>query len=636
MIVRPAVAALGCRSCQNTIYRAVLSAPRFRSLPAPSRHVPVLTRRAFSSGHQLRSDTFREEDESASGALNDAAETTSETTSSHKPNRPWFLDVDPPRHPPSDHIPVLPTVPDNAPEILEPIIKYVYEDMGLDELSLLDLRELDPPPALGPNLIMLFGTARSERHLHVSAGRLVRWLRRNYKLDSQADGLIGPGELRTKLRRLRKKAKLMGTNTAIVPGGDNGISTGWICVNFSAAGDKVGESESFDDDGRFSGFGTPQTGTTIVVQCLTEARRAELDLETLWQGILKRSLEKGRRIRGEKAIEPTEMKAQVASRVQLSTSNSALQWQALKEASLRRYYSTTARRLSSSPRTVSDDVSEAAGEETTTTELLDLKTLQRHVGELQLTGRPFSEKVLENLISAIFQAAPSPDGTEVQRLALVDGLLQTADERGMGVLTQDVLVALIESIVVSPAYGPELQRAQKNFEFLLTETQSALDPSQVLRLMAVYATRHDWDRFWDVFRTPPRFQMRRTEDHYNFVYGTLALTQNKKMCTDALRWVYAEMLAEDPPVLPVGPLYDSLKSCILVADPAAETLLGTPPQPDQSVSKIRQWENREFLIMLRELEAIRTQAVSMMKERSETVDLRPNYESHPEDSARRA
>src|SRR5690606_2413854 len=106
----------------------------------------------------------------------------------------------------------LPTIPPGSPDILEPVVKYVYEEMGLDDLDLLDLRDFDPPPALGQNLIMLFGTARSERHLHVASGRLVRWLRYNYKLEADADGLIGPGELKTKLRRLRRKAKLLGSN----------------------------------------------------------------------------------------------------------------------------------------------------------------------------------------------------------------------------------------------------------------------------------------------------------------------------------------------------------------------------------------------------------------------------------------
>ena len=168
--------------------------------------------------------------------------------------------------------------------------------MGLDDISMLDLRELDPPAALGPNLIMLFATARSERHLHVSAGRFVRWLRRNYKVNARADGLIGPGELKTKLRRLRKKAKLMGTNASILPGGDNGISTGWVCVNFGTNDGNAGEAETFDEGGRFSGFGTPQNSTTIVVQCMTESRRDDLDLAALWQGVLKKSLEQAKEV----------------------------------------------------------------------------------------------------------------------------------------------------------------------------------------------------------------------------------------------------------------------------------------------------------------------------------------------------
>jgi hypothetical protein len=204
---------------------------------------------------------------------------------------PWYLQVEPPRHPTLLHEPApLPDVPDGSPKLMEPLLKFVSDELGLDELSLLDLREMDPPPALGPDLLMLFGTARSERHLHVSADRLVRWLR-GCGITATADGLLGRNELKIKLRRLARKAKLLG-NTGVMRGGDDGISTGWVCVNLGLVGGSHQEMEMVDEEGRPTGFGVPQIGTTIVVQMLTESRRKELDLESLWSDMLRKSLEK--------------------------------------------------------------------------------------------------------------------------------------------------------------------------------------------------------------------------------------------------------------------------------------------------------------------------------------------------------
>ncbi|KAK3306729.1 uncharacterized protein B0T15DRAFT_151074 [Chaetomium strumarium] len=204
---------------------------------------------------------------------------------------PWYLQVEPPRHPTLLHeSSALPDIPEGSPKLMEPLLKFVADELGLDELSLLDLREMDPPPALGPELIMIFGTARSERHLHVSADRLVRWLR-GRGISAAADGLLGRNELKIKLRRIARKAKLLGTS-GVARSGDDGVSTGWICVNLGLVGGSHQEMEMLDEQGRPTGFGVPQTGTTIVVQMLTESRRQELDLESLWNDLLEKSLKK--------------------------------------------------------------------------------------------------------------------------------------------------------------------------------------------------------------------------------------------------------------------------------------------------------------------------------------------------------
>lgn len=211
---------------------------------------------------------------------------------------------------------------------------------GLDALTILDLRDLTPPSALGSNLIMIIGTARSEKHLNTSADRFCRWIRSTYKLRPYADGLLGRNELKLKIRRRNKKLKLARSvgNTLYdaEKGYDDGITTGWICCNLGSvdsaelpqdennevveegrcthenSADTVeqtpsepykifsakdqerpleGEDEysnSSDQEFVYRGFGSVSTSPKIVVQMFTEQKRAEMDLEGLWEARIKR------------------------------------------------------------------------------------------------------------------------------------------------------------------------------------------------------------------------------------------------------------------------------------------------------------------------------------------------------------
>ncbi|PHH62404.1 hypothetical protein CDD81_7200 [Ophiocordyceps australis] len=258
---RPAIAALGCFGCQTAILRAVLG----RNLAVHPARLP-LPPAPFSSQRRAKS-TLEKPDDALETLLEDAPKAGTVDGDQSTAERPWFLDVEPPRHAPSLHTHSIPKAPQDAPSLLDPMINYVYQDMGLDDLALFDLRQLDPPSSFGPNLMMLFGTARSERHLHICSGRFARWLRRTFKVDASADGLIGAGELKTKLRRIRKRARLMGHNSMVTPQGDHGLSTGWVCVKFTTNTEKRQEGTDFDEDGRMAGFGaTALTGTRVVVQ----------------------------------------------------------------------------------------------------------------------------------------------------------------------------------------------------------------------------------------------------------------------------------------------------------------------------------------------------------------------------------
>ncbi|KAK1836815.1 hypothetical protein QBC39DRAFT_337377 [Podospora conica] len=295
MAIAPALRATGCSACRFSALRTFIGA-----FGGPSRlHQTALRRRPLSQPAPTHFSTFHatprllnnfaiEEDVKPAADQQPEDAEPDAPADTNASDVPWFLEVEPPRHPTLLHEPPpLPDIPEGSPALMEPMLKFVSEDLGLDDLSLLDLREVDPPPALGPSLFMLFGTARSERHLHVSADRLVRWLR-GRGITADADGLLGRNELKTRLRRKARKAKLMGS-ASVESGGSDGISTGWICVNLGTIGSSHEETEVVDDFGKVTGFGVADTGDTVIVQVMTESRRKELDLERLWNGMLKRT-----------------------------------------------------------------------------------------------------------------------------------------------------------------------------------------------------------------------------------------------------------------------------------------------------------------------------------------------------------
>ena len=288
--------------------RLHLATPRLFQTDTASTPVPdVLTYRTEASStsdasedHVVQDVDVAIDDEPSSVPPTPRASTTS--TQSNSPAIPWYLQVDPPIAPQASAISErqrLPDLPIHSPDLLQPILEHVSVDLGIDDLTLLDLRTLDPPPALGANLIMIIGTARSEKHLHVSADRLCRWLRSQYHMSPFADGLLGRNELKLKLRRKAKRSRLLSAVGAkeTATEMDDGIRTGWVCVNVGKVqGGILPEQQEQEErhlqDASFVGFGTQSTSCRIVVQMMTEEKRGLMDLETLWNGIMRRATQK--------------------------------------------------------------------------------------------------------------------------------------------------------------------------------------------------------------------------------------------------------------------------------------------------------------------------------------------------------
>jgi ribosomal silencing factor RsfS len=229
------------------------------------------------------------EPDQATEAITESLGDAKPTSSTAAASIPWYLKQQTvPRAP--VQAAVIPDLPINPPPILSELLNYIAITAGLDDLSLLDLRDLDPPPALGPKLIMIIATARSERHLHVSADRFARWLRREHGLKANAAGLLGRNELKIKLRRKAKRMRMLANVGGSMPEGniDDGIRTGWICCTLSKVEAHPEDTHMPGDDVQeFVGFREVKPGVNIVVQMFTEEKRAETDLETLWGGVLR-------------------------------------------------------------------------------------------------------------------------------------------------------------------------------------------------------------------------------------------------------------------------------------------------------------------------------------------------------------
>jgi hypothetical protein len=293
--VSRAIRTSGCYNCRLSLLRAFTAISSTPSCLAYQpfgglRHSNEKQTRLFSSfpQHATFSPSIAE-DKGCPLEEKEDREEDYDTKTSHIAAVPWYLQVDPPSKPPRllSERQRIPDLPESPPKILGPLLRQISVDLGLDDLSLLDLRHLDPPPALGANLLMIIGTARSEKHLHVSADRLCRWLRSEYKLRPDADGLLGRNELKLKMRRKNRRAKLLGSG-ASNDDGDDGVRTGWVCVNIGAVESDITPGTIQPQREGFVGFGRRTEGVRIVVQMLVEGKREELDLEKLWNGIAKR------------------------------------------------------------------------------------------------------------------------------------------------------------------------------------------------------------------------------------------------------------------------------------------------------------------------------------------------------------
>ena len=272
------------------------------SKPSPGNHMwsrgfgqEVVQRAGYSTGFAARTNSFTGDEETQDPqGLPD-----SDDGPYPKDSTPWYLQVEKPERESVSLLQrqKLPDLPTDPPPLLQPMLEHIFLDLGLDDLVVFDLRELDPPPALGANLLMVVGTARSEKHLHVSADKFCQWMKNTYRIAPYADGLLGRGELKLKLRRKAKRARILSSvRSSETRQTDDGIRTGWICVTVDNLEDgrPIWKTQRSSDD--YVGFGSEERGAKVVIQMLTQEKREELDLEDLWGKTMRRHERKQNRI----------------------------------------------------------------------------------------------------------------------------------------------------------------------------------------------------------------------------------------------------------------------------------------------------------------------------------------------------
>ncbi|KAF2166044.1 hypothetical protein M409DRAFT_66935 [Zasmidium cellare ATCC 36951] len=292
---------LACHSCRQWMLRSFISSIGGQAISSTSRRAFSTPRMRLNEARERPQKEEREEQISSDtdrkySPLAEGKESThdGQEQSAHVP---WYLQVESPIPEQENSLLArqkIPDLPEYPPPMLQPLLERISVELGMDDLSLLDLRGLDPPAALGANLLMIVGTARSEKHLHFSADKLCRWLRSEHRLSPYADGLLGRQELKLKMRRRAKRSKLLsavGSKATADSELYEGIRTGWICVNLGRVegGDLPKSEEELAREANVVGFGTQTSGARIVIQLLTEEKRGEIDLEKLWTAVLKKS-----------------------------------------------------------------------------------------------------------------------------------------------------------------------------------------------------------------------------------------------------------------------------------------------------------------------------------------------------------
>ncbi|KAI9827258.1 MAG: hypothetical protein M1832_005396 [Thelocarpon impressellum] len=470
---------------------------------------------------------------------------------------------------------------------------------------------------------MVIGTARSERHLHVSADRFCRWLRSNYKLSPVADGLLGRNELKLKLRRKARKARLLGSVGAPVDANaDDGIRTGWVCVNVGAV-PHAAQGEL--DDGSavgFVGFGRLTQDVRLVVQMVTEEKREEIDLEGLWAGALNRKAKQGTRGPGDGDRNLQIAAVEADGDVYLDQNRTRALKSHLQDLKARARASAM-----EMLGTGGDDYSstnflfrfyQAIPPFPTHEHWLCRLELYRYglelghpgyakdgllglLDEMQLSGAGVPESTFNDVLVAILKRPADSSGVSGlgslgrADFALAVSVLEAMRRYGFEAMTEDNIIRLHTAIAplesplgdsdLMPPPGSPSDRSrpgtslppemlERTRELQARVNRALISDSDLpcpstptlIKLMSLHARTENWPGFYDIFSVPARSMLPRQSALYAHMFETVAGTKHEGRCADALRTWAPEMEREVPEVELEGPVAHAVELCLKVVD----------------------------------------------------------------------
>ncbi|KAK9247769.1 hypothetical protein V1506DRAFT_531399 [Lipomyces tetrasporus] len=167
---------------------------------------------------------------------------------------PWYL-REANTHSTVTNLTPLPDIPDDAPQEVTEILNFLATDLGLMELSLVDLRSRNT--TFGPHAIMIVGTARSDRHLIRASEELRVHLKKTYRVKLRIEGLVSKDNLKVQERRIKKKiSKYTGDVSAYEQDLRSSSKNTWVFFDTRVKG--------------------------INIHVITSEKRWQLDLEGLW------------------------------------------------------------------------------------------------------------------------------------------------------------------------------------------------------------------------------------------------------------------------------------------------------------------------------------------------------------------
>lgn len=201
-----------------------------------------------------------------------------------------------------------------------------------------------------------------------------------------------------------------------------------------------------------------------------------------------------------------------------------------------------------------------------------LAGLRDLVQEMELTGIACHRDYFVELLQVVYLQPTNDQESLDDSSELALDILNVMFERGEPIITNDVIVSLIESLARADTQGDQQLALQTVLEkFFFQVDLPYMGEAALVRLLNAYAAQDNWERWWDVWRIPPRHQQPRSARLYRHMWSTMAASKHQKRCQEAIRQCFHEMLVETS-AMPEGEVKRALEACIRVADPSAEAI----------------------------------------------------------------